>query len=439
MDSIPVWKDLLFSILVFMYVFMFKIVGIIDSAIAVGAILAILILFDKRAQKVIFNVLCSKTFAQLLLIFLGLCAWLVLVMSVNQVFDFSFYKTWVHVLVQVIIGIMLYGYLYSHSVHKHITNYLILAFLYQTVIEWLAFISPSVKSLIYLTKDASTIEIADRYSGIRGLSLAGSSFFGLAVAFGLEYILYFSDNATLFKRHPKCRVVAFFFLLTGTFFAGRTGLIGAALVLLYLLYRIVFKHEKMSLKTVAIPVGILIGLFVAFYYISFTFADASTFFEGIRNLYNYVFEALFSALRGNGLTTTSSSELFNEMYFSISLKTFLIGDGYYTDPITGAYYMATDVGYMRVILCGGLPALILLIMFQKKIFDFGKNHKSKLMLVVWAFLFIAQAKGEVIGWSLILLSMCVLYSLQFYKSTEKSVCAQCSPISAIYRRGVKKC
>ncbi len=426
-----VWRDLLFSVLVFMYVFMFRIVGIIDSAIFVGAILVILICFDRRAQRIIINVLNSKTFIHLLLIFFGLCVWLMIVMLINGVLDFSFYKTWVHAIIQVVIGIMLYGYLYSHSAHKNITNYLILAFLYQTAIEWLAFISPSFKSLIYLTKEAETILIADRYSGIRGLSLAGSSFFGLAVAFGLMYILFFSDNITLFKRHPMCRVFAFFFLLTGTFFAGRTGLIGVALILLYFLYRIIFKNEKIKFKALIIPVSILIGLFLVFYFVSLTLAGENTFFKGILNLYNYVFEALFSALRGNGLTTTSSSELFNEMYFGISFKTFLIGDGYYTDPVTGAYYMATDAGYMRVILYGGLPALILLILFQKKIFDFGKNHKSKLLFVIWIFLFITQSKGEVIGMSLILLSMCIVYSLQFYKAPEKTACMRCIEVKAI--------
>lgn len=404
-------KKIFYCIVVFMYVFMFKIVGVIDSAIAVGCVVAFLVLFDRKAQRKLRAIFRSKKFGYLLIAFAAVCVWIFIATTLNGTRDYSFVKTWIHILLQIAIGILVYCYLYGKGQARNIVNYIIVAFLIQSVIEWLGLLSPTVKSLIYMTKSASTIRIANQYGGIRGLSLAGSSFFGLAVAFGLVYILFFSSYNTLFGKHRIIKLFSFFLLLSGTFFAGRTGVVGLLLAAIYGVARFVAGKTKIN-GMYAAEIAVIVALgFAVFFIIAHYFKNANAVFKKISYLYNYVFEAFISLFRGKGLSTTSTAELFNEMYFDIPFKTLLIGDGYYTDPVTGAYYMNTDSGYMRVILYLGLPGLALLFWFQYCLFCLGDMEK-RTRILCWIFMIILQIKGEAIGFSMILQSVILLSVLQ---------------------------
>lgn len=404
-------KKIFYCVIVFMYVFMFRIVGVIDSAIAVGCLVAFLIVFNRKAQRRLKAILRSEKFIGMLLAFIAMCAWIFAVSVVNGTRDFSFVKTWLHVFIQICIGILVYCYLFGNSEARNIVNFIIVAFLIQSVIEWLGMLSPTVKSLIYMTKSASTIRIANQYGGIRGLSLAGSSFFGLAVAFGLVYILFFSNYNTLFGKHRIVKLFCFFLLLSGTFFAGRTGVVGLLLACIWGVARFVAGKSKID-GIFAVQVAVIVAVgFAAFFIIAHYFKDANAVFKKISYLYNYVFEALISLFRGKGLSTTSTAELFGEMYFRVPIKTLLIGDGYYTDPVTGAYYMNTDSGYMRVILYTGLPGLAILFWFQYKLFCLGDMDR-RTRILCWLFMIILQIKGEAIGFSMILQSVLLLSVLQ---------------------------
>ncbi len=412
-------KNIYYSLIVFMYVFMFKIIGPLDSSIIIGIFLFAMNLVNHRARNRLETIINSKSFLGIILTFFIMCLWLFTTTVIHNANDFSFYKTWFHALIQVCIGILLYCYLYGKKVEHNITNYLIGAFIIQTIIEWGALISPVIKAFVYSTKDSTTIAIADQYGGIRGLSLAGSSFFGLAIGFGLIYILFCSPYNTIARKHPIIKFFLFVFLITGTFFAGRTGLVGVGLVVIFGIYKAFFCKSKIKTQTVLGIIGILGILICMFLFIVNNFRENNGIFQRLGYLYDYVFEAFISLLNGKGLSTTSTSELFGDMYFSLPINTLIFGDGYYTDPITGAYYMSTDAGYMRIILYGGIPALALMIIFHKKIFNLGGKNKSNIYLIIWIFLFITQSKGEVIGISLITLSMSVIYSLQTFNPSRK--------------------
>ncbi|MCM1368564.1 MAG: hypothetical protein NC184_07135 [Roseburia sp.] len=390
---------------------MFKIIGSIDSSMLIGFIVLILILSNKKSRKHLWRILSSKAFLGLLISFAAVCLWMAFVVVINSTFDLSFLKTWIHVLIQLCIGICVYCFLRVKKQTSNIANYVIMAFIFQTAIEWLALISPAFKSIIYMTKSESTIRIANQYGGIRGLSLSGSSFFGLAISFGLVYIIYLSRYNTLFGKHKILKFIFFIFLVSGTFFAGRTGLVGLLLACVIPVARFILGKAKLNLNlAIVILVMILLG-FAAFSFIAHELRHVNALFQKVGYLYDYVFEMFISLASGKGLSTTSTTELFGEMYFKVPFRTLLIGDGYYTDPVTGSYYMNTDSGYMRVILYLGLPGLILMFVFQHCIFSFG-NMDKKVKYVCWIFLIILQTKGETIGFSMIFQSMLFLVVMQ---------------------------
>lgn len=59
------------------------------------------------------------------------------------------------------------------------------------------------------------------------------------------------------------------------------------------------------------------------------------------------------------ITDYSFTHMFQDMYFLPKASTLLFGDGLYTEPGSQSYYMHTDVGYMRTVLYGGLPFLLI--------------------------------------------------------------------------------
>lgn len=415
-------SNIFYCIIVFMYIFMFRIVGFIDSSIVVGILLIFLVLSSRYAISIFSKIINSHSFRSMLICFCLICIWLTISTCVNGANDFSFFKTWFHVLLQIVIGSLLYAYLESKNVGQYIINYLIIAFVMQTIIEWLALVSPTVKAFIYMTKDENTIRIADQYGGIRGLSLAGSSFFGLAIAFGLAFILYWTSSNTLLNKHPIFKFLLFCFIVSGTFFAGRVGLIGIVILIIYAIYEVVVMGKPINIQKLVKISVVLIALIITVILVAkFTKNSDNPIFIKLGYLSDYVFEAFKSLFNGNGFSTTSTSELFGEMYFSLPLETLVLGDGYYTDPITGGYYKNTDSGYMRTLLYGGLPFMVLLIIFQKKIFDLSGNKKNKIIHVIWLFLFITQIKGEVIGLSLITLNMNILFSISSFVSDKKQI------------------
>ena len=117
-----------------------------------------------------------------------------------------------------------------------------------------------------------------------------------------------------------------------------------------------------------------------------------------RRNFRFAFEGFFSLVE-EGRWEVHSNELLWTMYrFPETIKTWLIGDGYFyntfADPYYvgeeyGGYYMATDVGYLRFIYYAGLPCLLLFIIFIWKSSAIGMQFfpGSRLMFV---FLFVLQ-------------------------------------------------
>lgn len=88
----------------------------------------------------------------------------------------------------------------------------------------------------------------------------------------------------------------------------------------------------------------------------------------IHSNLRFAFEGFFNLFE-TGEFTTSSTEKLQTMYvFPDNLKTWMIGDGYFSSPrdvdpffigkIVGGYYMGTDVGYLRFIFYFGVIGLI---------------------------------------------------------------------------------
>ena len=410
---------------VFCYLFCFSLRGGhgVDSSMVVAAYLIIYGVFKPgytaRVLKFIFSTYSRRIFSLYAVINL----WILLIISANNSYDFSYMLTFLHMFFLIIVGILVFLFFSYRGTADRIVWLMVAAFALQSVIEWCAFLIPSFKEIINLTKSDETIIKGQGYAGVRANCLAGSDFFGLSAAFAVMYVIFLSCRNTWFSNNSALKFLLLIFLISGTFFAGRTGYIGFFFMIIYVFYNrneIIGKGNLSKVERFSWV--ILIG---SFFTIISTVVFLYNIDDNVHNLLSFTFQNLFTLLE-DGTMKTSSMESLNNMYFIIEPITFLVGDGQYVTK-DGSYYMSTDVGYMRVILYMGIIGLLMLLYMQLIIMQLRKGSEIKIKKYLFLLLLILHAKGEVVVWNQIVLDTVVLFCLQdtfgnkFY--TGKNVCS----------------
>lgn len=408
-------KDVFHVVLTFMYLFAFhfKDGAGVHSGMAVFAYLLIFTALHKDFFRQLVGCCFTKYVLRIITVFLVTCLWICICLLLNGTWDLSFVKTFLHMFFQFGVGIFLFQYLKYQECEEKTLTYAIIAFFVQTCIQWLAFLVPSVRTILNFTKSQQTIRIGMSYGGTRAVALSGSDFFGLSAAYAIALLVYWSRYNSLFKNNRIIKFAAYCFLMTGTFFAGRTGFIGVAFAGLYgicLLIKKKLAGEKISfqLNDQEKPIAIIAGLAACVVLVIVIILFFTN--EDIYNLLSFALQPIFSLFTEGTLEITSVSKMF-DMYFAVPIKTLLIGDGMYT-AAEGRYYMNTDVGYMRVVLYMGVIGFVLMLLLQLSIMRIRKGEESLLKFVTLLCLLVLNIKGEVIAWSLIVQGCVILFCLQ---------------------------
>lgn len=387
------------TLLIFMYIFSFKIYSFIDSSILVGLYLMILLLLNKNYLKTFSEIILTKQNFKIIMFIIFILSWIGIVLILNQTYDFSYLKTFLHFILCIFIGILLFSLFKYKNIEDKIVNYIIIAFFIQTIFQWICFLFPTFSEMFNYFRSENMIRLSQHYDGFRGIALSSSGFFSLSSSYGLLFLLYFTEANKLFKN-VKIKIICFIFLITGTFFAGRTGYVA-----LFLLPFLIFnKNTKITKQMLKIPLYLFLIISLCTLFFKITYKN-----NKISGLYNYSFELIKNFKEGNGFTSTSTKAL-NDMYnVKINLKEYLIGDGKYTINDVGVshYYKNVDIGYYRKILFFGLVGLILSLILQCLIL--GKYNKKSMIILIYAL--ILEFKGEIIGINLMFNSILILWSL----------------------------
>lgn len=158
-------------------------------------------------------------------------------------------------------------------------------------------------------------------------------------------------------------VLSFTFISVVGNIIGRTTTIGLSLAVAYCFFA-VFKTDKKLFKTLLkyLLLVVAISVFVVIFYY-----DRS---EAFRAQFRFGFEG-FVNLFEKGRWETHSNNILVHMYrVPDTLRTWLIGDGYFDNPTSDPYYIGylwkgfyqgTDIGYLRFIFYFGLTGLFLFI------------------------------------------------------------------------------
>jgi len=280
------------------------------------------------------------------------------------------------------------------------------AFALQGLVHTLAFLMPSFGEFILNFQSANPERIRAATMDInhfRFYALTGAPFFDLPSAYGVACIIFFRLQlipGQNYLRGWKAFTVMVFMIL-GIMLSGRTGFIGLGLGLaFYLIYKW-NDLAQMWRNILKITFGFLCLL--AIFYAVLTPSQRGNL---INNVFPFAFEAYYNWRDYGRFSTGSSDMLMQVHYFPLEPKTLMWGDGGVTSA--NQDYIHTDAGYMNHIMIGGIPYLLLAIIYQWLYFwqpmKMARREQSKngninffCFFLLFAHMFILEYKGAAFG------------------------------------------
>lgn len=274
------------------------------------------------------------------------------------------------------------------------SEYLIKLIIYsialQCLISILMHFIPSLKDIILSITafDDTQLETIDRLEAERVIGF-GLTFFwaGAYCGMGLILIAYLIKYSYIQSKQIFWFVLLYAFIFVIGMMMARTTIIGASLSLLLFLFP--HKQNAFSYRSVK-----FIGLLVIFpvLFISTLYLAFPNLFSKIDYLIQFAFE-MFINLKNKGELQTDSTDVLKNMFIlPDNLKTWIIGDGYWMNPVGEGYYMHTDVGFLRAIYYFGLAGLLSFILSQLIILKYSLNKKL-LFITILAYFLILNVKG----------------------------------------------
>lgn len=330
-------------ILLFCLIFGFQISGVNTRYLALFALI-LLVMAVRGKYAILVRLIKDKRVFSVLILSLLYFVLSIPITILHLKNDFSFFSESAGVLVVEVSAILFYSFFCKGSNHR-IVKWLIIIYIIQSLIILGAFMSPNFLEIVRSFQYENAQEFADNYLEqqiFRGMALSGDLFFGLASSFGFALILTMYEYIKSAQFHY---MLAFILLTIASFFVGRTSLVGFGIAII--LYFISPIHHKIKSF-----VRIVFALFaiIAIVYVLLPYNVKTVLNE---NIFPYALEMFYNLDEGDGLSTNSTSELYDMLESPISLSTFLLGDGQFTSS-TGEYYMQVDVGYFRQLYFSGI-------------------------------------------------------------------------------------
>lgn len=333
--------------------------------------------------------------------------------------DFSYFAIVFSIVRKLIVYIFLYLLLYNDS-HikinevnvKYMQLFVEATSLYVMITVFFVAFAPVKNLWLSIISDAGYSTLKDNYGyamrvGWQGFSGYRNTFFcTVAVLFVLYLMNYKKENSNIYCYRTTKYYVLLIISVLGNMFYGRTGLLCSIIVLIF--YMLVERMIKPSLifKVGLILASILIVLIVL--------KDKSSIINDWYYWMSTPFVNLFETGKFNNYSFTNVTQ---KMIFLPSLNTLLWGDGRYTCE-NGAYYMSTDVGFMRLILFWGIGGAIFAYgTVFNSIISIGKKEKI-FQIALFLIFVIYEFKGE-IYFEIIPLALAMGYVNKLIKKKEK--------------------
>lgn len=249
-----------------------------------------------------------------------------------------------------------------------ICNYLIAVCVMQCALALIIDFVPSVKMFVnsYIgsfgfnsSVGASEYERRNRLYGIgAALDFAGTRFSAVLIMIACIIKQNLDDK----KKSLLLYLISFLAITIIGNMIARTTTIGAVIAIIYLTCHLSIVRDRKFIvlsSTLLIFAVFLVGVIY----------KASPIF---RSYIEFGFEGFFSLIQTGEWQTNSGDILSSMVRFPETLKTWLIGDGYFDNPMSDIYYtgyawkgfyMGTDIGYLRFVFYFGTLGLLSFMIF----------------------------------------------------------------------------
>ena len=399
-------------IYVFAFIFSFYIVKPITSSIFI-AIFIIPLLFSSLSFSKAFIGEFKRTYVFYLFCFQFLLIILSCLFAIfHGSYDFSYSETLFAQFIHSVFGLLIVSFLrYKYGVNTlMISKYIIYAYLVQSVVQLIASSVPSFAEFVWYFNGAE--DMSERFNGVRGLALSSSTGWNLALSYGVVFILF--TSLYLLKNICLKSFILWLLLFVGTFFAGRTGLVGAVVGLVYFF---ICNRDK-CLKKIFVILSALLILFLLCVMILYFFPLYAMYIQD--DVLPFAFEPLYNYLDGNGFTSSSTDTL-GDMWSraKFTLNEFLLGTGYFFTP-SGGYVNQIDAGVVRNLYYWGILGYIFLIFYQFYIISpiWKKNINKTFCLFLLVFMCLAEYKAVTFGLNKQVFS--ILFLLGYFNFVDTS-------------------
>lgn len=245
-----------------------------------------------------------------------------------------------------------------------LSHYLISVCVIQCFLALFIDYNPVFKAFI----DANIVQGQEFLTEVKRLYGIGAMLDTAGIRFSVALILlsYLITNRKADEKFEETLLYLFAFvvlMIVGNMIA-RTTSVGVILGLSYMAYRQFLGGENRPFAMKELMFGVLIIIFVCAPVITYFYNTDIAFHKNLR----FGFEGFFNLIETGIWQVGSNDQLKSMITFPETTKTWLIGDGYFNNPVAtdtyftgkimGGYYMGTDIGYLRFIFYCGIIGLL---------------------------------------------------------------------------------
>ncbi|PQQ42963.1 hypothetical protein C6H65_00735 [Photorhabdus luminescens] len=403
-----------YSVLLFLFIYAFPIYKLVHSD-HIGTFLALILLFlSRNGLKLLASATSKKITITIYLAYIFLISYSILNTSLIGSYDFSMIKTLINNLLSFLSCLIFISLFFSwFGYGQHIGKYLTIILMIQSILILLMLVFPDFGE--FLQSNLRTKDELDRmatYGGIRGLGVAGSIAFGLAITMGLLGYIYLYWCATRTNISSISQLIIFFTCIISSLSAGRTAILGFVCGLIFFYFNKSFiSIIKMTLKQ---TLYILI-LSCLLYIVIISNKELYAIFEMYSR---YVFQSIYNYFDHSSFQVSSLEKLENMYFWPSDSTTWFFGDGKYTD-YNGLYYKQTDAGYMRFLLYYGIIgslipyiSFLLFCLYSASKAKLINNNASIFFFILIFISFIFHYKGEVVFYNVAYMK--IVFIIGFY-------------------------
>lgn len=311
--------------------------------------------------------------------------------------------------------------LYGECELENIFKFIILVCVCQCVIVLLNKYIPSVKEFIdsYVAQGQVHLDRIHRLYGVgSALDVAGSRF---GITLLIISTLIVKNMKDMTDVSTLLYLFAFIFISIVGNMVARTTTVGMLVAMVYFLGSSGIFKKYMSYRYFR-AIGIIILTFIVITPMVLYFYIHDTEFH---KLFRFAFEGFFNWIEQGKWVTDSTHTLSKDFYrWPTETKTWVVGDGYFSNPDGPGFYKDVDMGYLRFIYYCGIIGLLLfnnvfvgITFFCVQAF---KKYKS-LFILTLMIQFIIWVKVSTDIFLFFALFLCCSYFMKTSESREESL------------------